>query len=127
MKSVQRRAISVAVMLLFASSTWAAAQTAKASPAYVVLEFTVKDPDAFKDYAQRSPATVTQHGGKFLVRPGKIAALKGEAPKGPFAVLAFDSVEQAQKWANSPEYAALVPLRDKSSDVRMFVVEGVAP
>ena len=60
------------------------------------------------------------------MRPGKIVALKGDAPKGPFAVLAFDSAEEAQKWASSPEYTALVPLRDKSAEVRIFVVEGVA-
>ena len=129
MKAVQRSALGLVLGSAVAASslTSVAAQTAKAAPAYVMLEFTVKDPEAFKDYAQRSPATVTQHGGKFVVRPGKIIALKGDAPKGPFAVLAFDSAEQAQKWASSPEYTALVPLRDKSADVRIFVVEGVGP
>jgi uncharacterized protein (DUF1330 family) len=129
MKAVQRSALGLVLGSAVAASslTSVAAQTAKAAPAYVMLEFTVKDPEAFKDYAQRSPATVTQHGGKFVVRPGTIIALKGDAPKGPFAVLAFDSAEQAQKWASSPEYTALVPLRDKSADVRIFVVEGVGP
>ena len=128
MNAVQRNAMCLVLGSVLATSslTSVAAQDAKA-PAYVMLEFTVKDPEAFKDYAQRSPATVTQHGGRFVVRPGKIVALKGDAPKGPFAVLAFDSAEQAQKWASSPEYTALVPLRDKSADVRIFVVEGVAP
>ena len=129
MNAVQRNAMRLVLGSVVATSslTSVAAQTAKAAPAYVMLEFTVRDPEAFKDYAQRSPATVTQHGGKFIVRPGKIVPLKGDAPKGPFAVLAFDSAEQAQKWASSPEYTALVPLRDKSADVRIFVVEGVPP
>ena len=129
MKAIQRNALSLVLGSVVSASmvSSVAAQTTKAPPAYVMLEFTVKDPEAFKDYSQRSPATVTQHGGKFLVRPGKIVALKGDAPKGPFAVLGFDSAEQAQKWASSPEYTALVPLRDKSADVRIFVVEGVAP
>jgi len=126
MKAVYGRAIAAAFGSLFACVSSAHAQTAKAPPAYVMLEFAVKDPEGFKDYAQRSPATVTQHGGRFLVRPGKIVGLKGDAPKGPFAVLAFDSAEQAQKWASSPEYTALVPLRDRSAEVRIFVVEGVA-
>ena len=129
MKSGQVVAISLWSGAIFAAlgATYLHAQPTKAAPAYVVLEFTVKDPDGFKDYAQRAPATVNQHGGKFIVRPGKIVSLKGDAPKGPFAVLAFDSVEHAQKWASSPEYTAIVPLRDKSADARMFVVEGVAP
>jgi uncharacterized protein (DUF1330 family) len=119
--------VTCAVLATATATTGSYSQTTKAAPAYVVLEFTVKDPDGFRDYAQRSPATVTQHGGRFLVRPGKIMGVTGEAPKGPFAVLGFESVEQAQKWASSPEYSALVPMRDKSADTRMFIVEGVSP
>jgi len=52
--------------------------------------------------------------------------LKGDPP-GPFAVVSFGSVEQAKKWASSPEYTALVPLRDRTADTRVFIVEGVAP
>lgn len=129
MRFVQRIALILAMDLIVAPlpAALAQAQTTKSAPAYVVLEFTIKDADGFKEYAQRSPATVTQHGGKFLVRPGKIVSLTGDPPKGAFAVLAFDNVEQAQKWASSPEYTSLVPLRDKSADARIFIVEGVAP
>ena len=98
-----------------------------ATPAYVVLEFTVKDPEGFKAYAQQVSATVQQYGGKILVRPGKIVGLKGDAPFGPYAVIAFDSVEQVHEWASSPEYTAIVPMRDEAADVRAFVVEGIAP
>src|SRR3712207_3186469 len=62
----------------------------------VVVEFTVKDPDAFRDYGQRAPETVAQHGGRFMVRGGKVEGLKGDPPKGPFVVLAFESTEQAK-------------------------------
>jgi uncharacterized protein (DUF1330 family) len=110
MKAVQRHTLGLVLGSIVATSslTSVAAQNAKAAPAYVMLEFTVKDPEAFKDYAQRSPATVTQHGRKFVVRPGKVG-------EGPFAMLAFDNAEQAQKWASSPEYTALVRLRDNSA------------
>ena len=42
-------------------------------------------------------------------------------------VISFDSAEQARRWANSPEYAALVPLRDQAADTRAFIVEGWVP
>jgi uncharacterized protein (DUF1330 family) len=129
MKSVQKLAVIVGSGFVLASqcAACAQAQATKAPPAYVVLEFNIKDAEGFKDYAQRAPATIALHGGKFLVRPGKIVTLTGDAPKGAFAVLAFDNAEQAQKWASSPEYTALVPLRDRSAEARIFVVEGVAP
>jgi uncharacterized protein (DUF1330 family) len=129
MRSVQRIAFVLGSGILVAAlgTTVAQGQTPRGQSAYVVLEFNVKDPEGFKDYAQRAPATVAQYGGKFLVRPGKIVSLAGDAPKGAFAVLAFETAEQAEKWARSPEYTALVPMRDKSSDARVFIVEGVAP
>jgi uncharacterized protein (DUF1330 family) len=54
----------------------------------------------YPDYAQRVPATVSLHGGKLLVRPGKSATLTRRRTKKGFAVLAFDNVEQARKWVS---------------------------
>jgi hypothetical protein len=69
MRSVQKLAIILGSGFALASQSAALtqAQPAKAAPAYVVLEFNIKDAEGFRDYAQRSPATVALHGGKFLV------------------------------------------------------------
>ncbi len=129
MTSIQKAAVATlsGVLVGVFGLTPLQAQTTRTAPAYVVVEFTVKDQEAFRQYAQGVPATLGPHGGRFMVRPGKIEGLKGDAPKGPFALLAFDSAEQARKWASSPEYSALVPLRDKAADARIFIVEGVPP
>ena len=119
--------VALGGVLVGLGATLPQAQTTKPPPAYIIAEFTVKDADAFRQYAQGVPATLAAHGGRFIVRPGKIEGLKGDAPKGPFAVLAFESADHATKWASSPEYTALVPLRDKAADARLFMVEGVAP
>ena len=105
-----------------------AAEAQSAAPGYVVLEFKINDTEGFKTYAQRAPATVSQYGGKFVVRGPKPESLKGDAPQGgPFIVLSFASAEQARRWANSPEYAALIPLRDQAAETRAFIVEGAMP
>lgn len=129
MALVQKTTIAAAggVLLGMIGATLLQAQTPKAGPGYVVAEFNVKDQDAFRDYGQRVPATLSQYGGRFLVRGGKVESLKGDEPKTPVVVLAFESVEQARKWASSPEYGALVPLRDKAADARIFIIEGVTP
>lgn len=114
--------------ILAASLVSNTARAQGAATGYVVIEFKIKDPEGFKNYSQRAPATVTQYGGKFVVRGAKPESLKGESPQGgPFLVLSFDSAEQARRWANSPEYTALVPLRDQSADTRAFIVEGALP
>lgn len=129
MALVQKTTIAAAggVLLGMIGATLLQAQTPKAGPGYVVAELNVKDQDAFRDYGQRVPATLSQYGGRFLVRGGKVESLKGDEPKTPVVVLAFESVEQARKWASSPEYGALVPLRDKAADARIFIIEGVTP
>jgi uncharacterized protein (DUF1330 family) len=129
MTSLQKATITAAsgVLLGVVGATLLQAQTPKAGPGYVIAEFNVRDQDAFRDYGQRVPATLSQYGGRFLVRGGKVESLKGDEPKAPVVVLAFESVEQARKWGSSPEYGALVPLRDKAADARIFIVEGLAP
>jgi uncharacterized protein (DUF1330 family) len=38
--------------------------------------------------------------------------------------LEFPSMEQAQKWYHSPEYAPLIKLRQKASKGKLIIVEG---
>ena len=70
MKSPQHIAITgMGVLVAAFGTTFAQAQPAKLPPAYVVLEFNVKDPDGFRDYSQRAPATVAQHAGSSWCAP----------------------------------------------------------
>jgi uncharacterized protein (DUF1330 family) len=36
----------------------------------------------------------------------------------------YDSIEKVEALRDSPEYKALVPLRDKAADYRSFIIEG---
>ena len=92
--------------------------------AYVLGEIEVTDPAVYEDYRKQVLAVVTKYGGKFLVRGGRIDPLEGGwAPKRMVA-LEFPSVEQAQKWYRSPEYAPLIKLRQKASKGKLIIVEG---
>jgi uncharacterized protein (DUF1330 family) len=116
-----------AAALLCASIAPLAAQTAPTPGAYVIIEFAIRDQAKFQDYGQKAPPTVAQYGGRFVVRGAKPEMLKGDAPKGPFLILAFDNLQQAKTWASSPEYTALVPLRDEAADSRVFIVQAASP
>ena len=92
--------------------------------AYVIGEIDVTDPAAYEDYRKQVLAVVTKYGGKFLVRGGKVDSKEGGwAPK-RIVVLEFPSMEQAQKWYASPEYAPLIKLRQKAAKGRLIIVEG---
>lgn len=92
--------------------------------AYVIGEIEVTDPATYQEYGKQVPATLQKFGGRFVVRGGKAEAFEGAAPK-RIVVLEFPSLEQAQKWYHSAEYAPLIKLRQKASRGRLIVVEGV--
>ena len=117
--------LGVGVALGLAASTAIRAQ--QAPPAYLIAEVNVTDAATFKDYASQVPGTFAPFGGKYLVRAGKVTPLEGEAPKGNVVVIAFDSVQKALDWENSPAYGAIRPIRQKSAKTRNFIVEGVTP
>jgi uncharacterized protein (DUF1330 family) len=92
--------------------------------AYVIGEIEVTDPATYEEYRKQVMAVVTKYGGKFIVRGGRVETLEGDwAPK-RFVALEFPSLEQAQKWYRSPEYAPLIALRQKASRGKLILVEG---
>ena len=94
-----------------------------ASPAYVVAEVAIHDADAFmRDYAPKVAGTLEPYGGRFLTS-GKLTALEGNVPQ-RFVIIAFDSVEKARGWYNSPAYQQLVPIRQKTATSTLFIAEG---
>ena len=96
-------------------------------PAYVINDMEVTDPQLFEEYKKLSPPTVLQYGGKFLARGGHTQTLEGGWSPSRLVVLEFPSVQQAQAWIDSPEYAPARRLRQLSSNSNMILVEGAAP
>jgi uncharacterized protein (DUF1330 family)/quinol monooxygenase YgiN len=94
-----------------------------ASSAFYIAEFEVSDPEGLKPYSARVQSTLAPFGGRFVKRGGVIAALEGEPPKG-MVMIAFDSVQQAQAWYDSPAYREIRPIRHRSAKTRAYVVEG---
>ena len=100
------------------------AQQAKVAAGYIIAEVDVKDVPTFQKYAAKVPETLAPFQGHDIVRGGKTESLEGEAPK-RIVVIAFDSVDKARAWYNSPAYDAIKSLRINSTKSRLFLVEGV--
>lgn len=95
-------------------------------PAYVIGDIEVTDPAVYDEYRKQVPATVAKYGGRFLVRGGKVEPLEGGWSPRRVVTLEFPSMEQAQKWYRSEEYAPLLQLRQRASRGRLILVEGAA-
>jgi len=102
------------------------ARQVKPLPGYVIAEVEVTDPPTFQKYGESVGGTLVPFGGHYIVRGGKTVSLEGEPPK-RFVVIAFDSVEKAKAWEDSPAYEAIKPIRHSSAKSRVFIVEGLAP
>jgi uncharacterized protein (DUF1330 family) len=101
------------------------AQQIKTQPGYVIAEVDVTDAAAMKKYGEKVADTMAPFNHHFVVRGGKPEALEGDQPKS-IVMIAFDSVEQAHAWYDSPAYQEIKPIRQSAAKSRIFIVEGVA-
>ena len=97
-------------------------------PAYLVIEVNkINDAEGFKTITQRpvGGADVAKElGGRYIARGGKITALDGTPPQ-RFIAYVFDSVEKAQAFNNSSYMKEVNAIRNKTTEARSFIVEGM--
>jgi uncharacterized protein (DUF1330 family) len=104
---------AVAVQVLHAQAT---------PPAYTVAEVEVTDPETYRQYIV---VGVPPTDGRFIARGGRIYVVNGAPPK-RVAIIQWESFERAKAFYESDEYKRVIPIRDKSSTFRAYVIEGVA-
>ena len=121
-------AVVVGILIGVAGAKTIHAQQEKAPPGYVVSEAdAILDIPTVQKYGQGVAETLAPFNHNFIVRGGRPQPLDGgEAPKG-VVVIAFDSVQKARDWYDSPAYQAIKPLRQSSTKGRMFIVGGITP
>lgn len=95
--------------------------------AFVINDMEVTDPQLLEEYKKLSPPTVQQYGGRFLARGGRTETLEGDWSPRRLVILEFPTMQQAQAWIDSPEYAPARRLRQLASKSNIVIVEGTAP
>ncbi len=94
--------------------------------AYLIVESSITDPEAFKQYMAAAPAVVREFGGDYLVRGGRMDVLEGNWTPPRLTVLRYPSFEAARNMYDSPAYVAARALRQGSTACfNMVLVEGV--
>jgi uncharacterized protein (DUF1330 family) len=95
---------------------------AKAPGAYVVVDITeISDPEGFKTLLPKAPPALAAFDGHFVTRTEKITGFDGTPPK-RFVIIAFESVDKAKAWNDSPAQKEVNAIRAKSTKSRSFVV-----
>jgi uncharacterized protein (DUF1330 family) len=96
-------------------------------PAYVIAEVEVTDAAVFQDYVSKAVPTLAPYNARFIVRGQKAHAKEGTAPVGDIVIVAFDSLEDAQRWYDGSPYKQTIPIRQRAASTRLFIVEGEPP
>ena len=91
---------------------------------YVIVNVDVRDPVRYEDYRKMVPPTLAPYGGRFVVRGGQVQVREGAWSPKRFVILEFPSVEEANAWYDSPEYAPTKALRQATSTADLIIVEG---
>jgi uncharacterized protein (DUF1330 family) len=95
--------------------------------AYVIVDVTVTDAEAYKDYQRLSSIAAETYGATFLVRGGAHEVLEGDASPGRLVLLEFESAEAARAWYHSPEYAEARRARANAAHGTFILAEGASP
>ena len=91
----------------------------------MLIDVTVLDADAYREYTARVPTVVARYGGRYLVRTDDVVPLTGDWRPERLIVLEFPSIERMTEWNFSPEYLALAPIRARATRTRAIAVRGV--
>ena len=96
-------------------------------PAYLIANVTVTDPERYAAYRAQAPAVIARYGGRYLVRAGQVHQLEGDMALDRVVVLEFPTLEAAQAFYASADYAPLRQIRQQAARSSIVLVEGAAP
>lgn len=96
---------------------------ATAPGAYVVVDISAITNDAdFRTLLPKTGPSNAAFGGQFIARTENIVALDGTPPK-RFVLIAFDSIDRAKAWFESPAEKEITVINKRSTNSRTFIVD----
>ena len=101
-------------------------------PVYMVTEVKKKDKQKYNEYIAALTEIIEKYGGHYLVRGGSVTPLfksreldRRHVDK--IIIMEFPTAADHRRCFTSPEYLALMPLRDEGAEIRAFLLEGYVP
>jgi uncharacterized protein (DUF1330 family) len=92
--------------------------------AYAVVEVDeITDQATFEAVFPKLRAVSEAFGGRTIMEAGNITG-RDRMPPRRFAVIAFDSMEDAEAWSTASAQGEMDHVRDKSARARSFLVDG---
>lgn len=92
---------------------------------YVLAQMTVHDRERYERYAAAFWATLAPFDGRLLAAQDRPDVVEGEWPYERVVLIEFSSREEAQRWASSEAYQAIVGDRHAATTGVVLSIEGL--
>ena len=92
---------------------------------YVVVDNEVLEPEPYKQYLKLITPTLSDFGGRYLIRAGNIHFADTNWKPDRLVVMAFDSRAQAEEWVHSDVTAPIHAMRRKYAESKLIIIDGV--
>ncbi|MEO0537838.1 MAG: DUF1330 domain-containing protein [Cyanobacteria bacterium P01_A01_bin.123] len=92
----------------------------------MIIEADIENIDRFIAYTEAVFKLVVHFGGRYRVLKGTKTTLEGDWGQTKIAISEWPSMEAAQTFWNSPEYAAVRKMRAGAAQVRIMLAETVS-
>ena len=89
--------------------------------ACVIGHITVRDEEKWAQYRAQVPATLAPWGAELLFRGQRAGILAGNHDHLDTVVIRFPDADAVDAWYSSPEYQALIPLRESAAEIDLVV------
>jgi uncharacterized protein (DUF1330 family) len=98
----------------------------------MVAEVKKKDKQKYNEYIAALTEIIEKYGGRYLVRGGRMTPLfKGRELErrhpDKTLIVEFPTAADHRRCFTSPEYLAMIPLRDAAAEIRAVLLEGYVP
>jgi uncharacterized protein (DUF1330 family) len=94
-------------------------------PAYIIGRIHVRDKEQYSKYLKATPAIIAKYGGHFIARGGELATLEGPEETGRVVIIEFPTMDDAEAFFHSEEYAEAKKLREGAAVAQFVALNGV--
>ena len=91
--------------------------------ALMIIQADITNPEQFMEYAKRAPALIEKFGGRYRCMRGQVEQLEGKTDNRKIVVSEWPSMEAAQSFWHSDEYAELKKVREGAAVIDVNLVE----
>lgn len=85
--------------------------------AFFIATGTVKNGELMQQYAAAAGATLQPFNARLVIRGKFAGTLHGELSHDMVGIIEFPDMQTMNVWYQSPEYQAIIPLRDRAADM----------